>query len=33
MISGTCALICLIVDDNYYIANVGDSRALMIRNN
>ena len=27
--SGSCAITCLFVDDMCYIANVGDSRALM----
>jgi protein phosphatase 2C family protein 2/3 len=27
--SGSCAITCLFVDDVCYIANVGDSRALM----
>lgn len=32
MTSGSCALVCFIVEDKYYIANVGDSRALLVRN-
>ena len=27
--SGSCALICLIIENNMYICNIGDSRALM----
>ena len=27
--SGSCAIICLIVSDQCYVANVGDSRAIM----
>lgn len=30
--SGSCAVITLIVDDICYIANVGDSRAIMSKN-
>ena len=30
--SGSCAVVCLIVDNMIYIANVGDSRAVMSSN-
>ena len=30
--SGSCACVCLIVDDQIYIANVGDSRAILSLN-
>lgn len=30
--SGSCAVVCLIVDNAIYIANVGDSRAVMSSN-
>ena len=30
--SGTCAIVLLIVDDLVFIANVGDSRAVLSRN-
>ena len=29
---GSCALIVLVVNDKCYIANVGDSRAILIEN-
>jgi len=31
--SGSCALILLIVNSKCYVANVGDSRAILSRNN
>ncbi len=31
--SGSCAIITLIVDDIVYVANVGDSRAILSANN
>ncbi|MFM7859298.1 MAG: PP2C family serine/threonine-protein phosphatase, partial [Flammeovirgaceae bacterium] len=30
--SGSCAIVCLIVDNTIYISNVGDSRAVMSSN-
>lgn len=27
--SGSCAIVCMSVDDNLYFANVGDSRAIL----
>lgn len=27
--SGSCALVCIIIDNKCYISNVGDSRAIM----
>lgn len=27
--SGSCAIICMFIDDHIYISNVGDSRAIM----
>lgn len=27
--SGSCALVCLVIDSTVYIANVGDSRAVL----
>ena len=31
--SGSCAVVTLIVDDTMYFANVGDSRAILSKNN
>ena len=30
--SGSCALVCLVTESHLYIANVGDSRAILSRN-
>ena len=31
--SGSCAIICLLCEDQVYIANVGDSRAILSQEN
>lgn len=31
-LSGSCVLLCLTVDDEIYIANIGDSRAVLVKN-
>lgn len=31
--SGSCAIVCMLTDTHAYIANVGDSRAIMSRTN
>ena len=31
--SGSCAIVCLLIDDVIYVANLGDSRLIISNNN